>query len=73
MKNQNIVFITIVSALAFALAPVTKAEQNLEGGPDPAHRPYQRTTQRLSLSTAPTMSPGERPVHSSWCARLGKR
>ena len=28
MKNQNIVFITIAFALAFALAPVTKAAQN---------------------------------------------
>src|SRR6478609_4272236 len=36
MKNQNIVVITIVSALAFALAPVTKAARNPEGGPDPA-------------------------------------
>ena len=27
MKNQNTVFITLVSALAFALAPVTKAKQ----------------------------------------------
>src|SRR5689334_12988240 len=35
MKNQNIVLITIVSALAFALAPVTKAVRNPEGGPDP--------------------------------------
>jgi len=35
MKNQNTIFITIVSALAFALAPVTKAVQNPEGGPDP--------------------------------------
>jgi hypothetical protein len=35
MKNQNTVFITIVSALAFALAPVTKAARNPEGGPDP--------------------------------------
>ena len=35
MKNQNTIFITIVSALAFAHAPVTKAEQNPEGGPDP--------------------------------------
>jgi len=35
MKNQNTILITIVSALAFALAPVTKAEQNPEGGPDP--------------------------------------
>ena len=35
MKNQNIVVITIVSALAFALAPVTKARIP-DGGPDPA-------------------------------------
>ena len=35
MKNQNTVIITIVSALAFALAPVTKAAQNPQGGPDP--------------------------------------
>jgi hypothetical protein len=36
MKNQNTVFITIVSALAFALAPVTKAAPSPDGGPDPA-------------------------------------
>jgi hypothetical protein len=35
MKNQNTVFITIVSALAFALAPVTKAGPKPDGGPDP--------------------------------------
>jgi hypothetical protein len=35
MKNQNTVFITLVSALAFALAPVTNAARNPEGGPDP--------------------------------------
>ena len=35
MKNQNTVIITIVSALAFALAPVTKAAPNPQGGPDP--------------------------------------
>jgi hypothetical protein len=35
MKNQNTVVITIVSALAFALAPVTKAGQQTGGGPDP--------------------------------------
>jgi hypothetical protein len=35
MKNQNTVFITIASALAFALAPVTKAAQKPDGGPDP--------------------------------------
>jgi hypothetical protein len=34
MKNQNIVFITIVSALAFALAPVvTEANISPQGGP----------------------------------------
>ena len=33
MKHQNIVIITVMSALAFALAPVTSAEQGLEGGP----------------------------------------
>jgi hypothetical protein len=36
MKNQNTIFITIVSALAFALAPVTKAAPSPGGGPDPA-------------------------------------
>src|SRR6476661_2312767 len=35
MKNQNTVVIMLVSALAFALAPVINAEQNPEGGPDP--------------------------------------
>ena len=35
MKNQNTVVIAIVSALAFALAPVTKAGQRPDGGPDP--------------------------------------
>jgi hypothetical protein len=36
MKSQNTVFITIVSALAFALASVTKAAPSPGGGPDPA-------------------------------------
>jgi hypothetical protein len=35
MKNQNIVLITIVSALAFALAPVTKATPCPQGGCGP--------------------------------------
>ena len=35
MKNQNTVFITIVSALAFALAPVTKAAPGPCGVPPP--------------------------------------
>jgi hypothetical protein len=33
MKNQNIVFIAIAFALAFALAPVTKAAPSPQGGP----------------------------------------
>jgi len=33
MKNQNIVFIAIACALAFALAPVTKAYISPQGGP----------------------------------------
>ena len=36
MKNQNIVFIAIAFALAFALAPVTKAVPSPGGSPPPA-------------------------------------
>ena len=36
MKNQNIVFIAIVFALAFALAPITQATPNPGGIPSPA-------------------------------------
>ena len=46
MKNQNTVVITIVSALAFALAPVTKAGQQPGGGPDPIQ----------GVATAPTQA-----------------
>ena len=35
MKNRNIICTTTLVALAFALAPVTKAGRNPEGGPDP--------------------------------------
>ena len=74
MKNQNTVFITIVSALAFALAPVTKAARGLMVALSAWLLAITTLTQqalmmcncRLSLSIAPTMSPGERPVHSSW-------
>ena len=41
MKNQNIVFIAIAFALAFALAPVTNAAPSPQGGPTyppPNHR-----------------------------------
>jgi hypothetical protein len=47
MKNQNTVFITIVSALAFALAPVTNAAPNPEGGPDPIQVVATATTQAV--------------------------
>jgi hypothetical protein len=36
MKNQNIVFMAIAFALAFALVPVTKAAPSPGGGPAPA-------------------------------------
>src|SRR5882724_221741 len=36
MKNRNNVFIATLVALAFALAPVTKAGPYPDGGPDPA-------------------------------------
>ena len=39
MKNQNIVFIAIAFALAFALAPVIEAEPSPQGGPDPVDLP----------------------------------
>jgi hypothetical protein len=42
MKNQNIVFIAMASALAFALGPVTEANISPQGGPtvEPAtHQP----------------------------------
>jgi hypothetical protein len=43
MKNQSTVVITIVSALAFALAPVTKAGPKPDGGPDPVPAPAAAT------------------------------
>jgi hypothetical protein len=46
MKNQNTIFITIVSALAFALAPMAHAVQIIEGGPDPIQ----------GVATAPTQA-----------------
>src|SRR5882762_4633558 len=35
MKNRNNVFTVTLVVLAFAIAPVTKAARNPEGGPDP--------------------------------------
>jgi hypothetical protein len=39
MKNRNNVFITIVSALAFALAPIVQAVPSPDGGPTPRPGP----------------------------------
>ena len=63
MKNQNTVLIAIVSALAFALAPVTKAERNPEGGPDP-----------IQLGSNPTLTSASAvvTVHSTDNVTRGK-
>jgi hypothetical protein len=50
MKNQNIVFIAIAFALAFALAPVTKANISPQGGPAVQPAP---TDQSSANSTSP--------------------
>src|SRR6266853_6934938 len=50
MKNQNIVFIAIAFALAFALAPVTKAAPNPGGIPTSAAPANQSATSAYSTS-----------------------
>ena len=50
MKNQNIVFIAIAFALAFALAPVTKAAPSPGGGP--SHPPPNESADS-AYSTSP--------------------
>src|SRR6267154_2469032 len=50
MKNQNIVFIAIAFALAFALAPVTKAAPQPGGGP--SHPPPNESADS-AYSTSP--------------------
>jgi hypothetical protein len=69
MKNQNIVFIAMASALAFALGPVTEASISPQGGPTfaPAAThggPAPASTANQSASSAYSMSPdGEnRPI-----------
>ena len=59
MKNQNRVFITIVSALAFALAPVTKAARNPEGGPDPASPPISATVPIITVHSTDNVTRGK--------------
>jgi hypothetical protein len=47
MKNQNTVFIIIMTALAFALAPVTNGTQSPGGGPDPIQAAATAATQAV--------------------------
>jgi hypothetical protein len=56
MKHQNSIVIMLVSALAFALAPVINAEQSVDGGPDP-----------IQLGSNPTVasSSGVVTIHST--------
>jgi hypothetical protein len=63
MKNQNTVLITIVSALAFALAPVTKAARNAEGGPDPI--PVAGNRPLVTGNRVPAAVPTVITVHST--------
>jgi len=58
MKNQNIVFIAIAFALAFALAPVTKAAQHLDGGPAPATPPPNTSAEGENLPVVTIHSAG---------------
>ena len=72
MKNQNIVFIAIMSALAFALAPVTEAAPRPDGGPDPAP-----ANERANASSAySTSAPDEQlpviTIHSTGDVKRGR-
>src|SRR5260370_11986691 len=61
MKNQNIVFIAIAFALAFALAPVTKAAPSPQGGPAvdavATHQPMQPIPGGSPPASAANLSP----------------
>ena len=59
MKNQNTVFITLVSALAFALAPVTKAAWNPEGGPDPISPAISATVPVITVHSTDNVTRGK--------------
>ena len=66
MKNQNIVFIAIAFALAFALAPVTKAGPSPGGGP--AHPPpNERVSESPEGENLPAIS-----IHSAGNILRGK-
>ena len=69
MKNRNTQLTAILFVLAFALAGIVQATPSPDGGPirPPANEaPYPDggpdPQQRLSLSIAPTMSPGGRSI-----------
>ena len=86
MKNQNIVFIAIAFALAFALAPVTRAEPIPQGGPTsestlratptPRPAPAARAADEYANSAYSTSPEGEnRPIitiHSAGNILRGK-
>ena len=59
MKNQNTVFITLVSALAFALAPVTNAARNAEGGPDPISLAISATVPVITVHSTDNVTRGK--------------
>jgi hypothetical protein len=69
MKNQNTIFIAIVSALAFALAPVTQAAPNPGGGPGPGPVPtpanegtssaYSKSSENVQLPVVTIYSTGD--------------
>jgi hypothetical protein len=61
MKNQNPVFIAIVFALAFALAPVTNAAPNPGGIPDPKPATHQPSLDGEQLPVISIHSGGNIP------------
>ena len=61
MKNQNIVFIAMASALAFALAPLTGAQPSPQGGPTREVAPanYQPSPEDVQLPAITIYSAGD--------------
>src|ERR1700688_1277974 len=75
MKNQNIVFITIAFALAFALAPVTKAAISPQGGPTTGPASHQPANESADSAYSPGPEAVELPVitiHSAGNIHRGK-
>ena len=64
-EKSNTIFITIVTALAFALAPVTNAAPGPRGWPcSPIDA--EAVTPLVVTIIAPGMSPEGKSVHSCW-------